>query len=279
MKNLKKTFVPFLLLVIFSFTVNSQEYKPKIKVSKGENYNYSSEILMEMNISAGGQDIKMNSSTNYTSKNKIDNINSDGTIEIINTTSDIKIKTQAMGKDSTITMDGNAGPTYKQKFDKLGNFISKTIIDSSQMNLNLENNSGNMAVFCEFPDKNLKPGDKWTKDRLDTIEVKQIGGAMDVKAQSEYTMGQKEKIDGMDLIKVTYTSTLTIGGKGEMMGMNIFMEGTGAGNGELYFNPATGVINMSKGNVEMDINMVLTGAQNMNMPMNQKITLNQKLIK
>jgi hypothetical protein len=278
--NKPNTFLAVGIVLIFnSLATFSQEFKPIIKVAKGENYNYTSGMNMDINISVAGQEMKVTSSSTYTIKNVIDKVNADGSIDIINTTWDIKVLSSAMGKDSTINMEGKAGPTYKQQFDKLGNFVKKEIIDSSALLINIDNTSNSLSVFCEFPDKNLKPGDKWTKERTDSIDIKQMGGKMGVKGQTEYTFGQKEKIDGMDLIKVTFTATLGIGGKGNMMGMDIFMEGTGVSSGELYFDPATGVIYTNKGNIEMDINMAITGAQSMTMPMNQKITYTQKLVK
>jgi hypothetical protein len=75
-------------------------------------------------------------------------------------------------------------------------------------------------------------------------------------------------------VKITYTGTLTIEGKGSMMGMEMFTEGKGTLSGAWFFDPAAGITIAEEGQQETDATVALTGQQTMTMPItsSSKIT-------
>ena len=51
----------------------------------------------------------------------------------------------------------------------------------------------------------------------------------------------KKRRPARPCVKITYTGTMAIEGKGSMMGMEIFTEGKGTMSGTLYFDPSAGI--------------------------------------
>ena len=64
---------------------------------------------------------------------------------------------------------------------------------------------------------------------------------------------------------------MTIKGKGTQMGMEMFIEGTGKTQGFYYFDPKISLIVYSEDNTEMDMNVAVSGPQNMTIPMTQSM--------
>ncbi|HEY4788178.1 MAG TPA: hypothetical protein VIH57_19120 [Bacteroidales bacterium] len=277
MNAIKKTTLS-LALVLVSCIVYSQEYKPSFKVSKGQEYNYLMDMTMDMTQSMGGQEMKYGMSSKATVKNTISEVMPDGKIEIITSNWDASVTSKIM-KDTTMTYKGKVGPSTKFILDKFGNILSRTKLeaDSSENKIPGLDNMSNSTIFCEFPEKPISPGDKWIKEHTDSVPSPV--GKLEFKIKSEYTLGSKETIEGKSLYKLLCTSNIQISGKGNMQGMDIAMDGTGIKTDDIYFDPSTGTIFSDKANMELDINVAITGQQNMTIPMNQKVAINFKLIK
>ncbi|NJK98800.1 MAG: hypothetical protein HC905_31280, partial [Bacteroidales bacterium] len=94
---------------------------------------------------------------------------------------------------------------------------------------------------------------------------------------TEYTLGAKEKIAGKEMQKITFTSTMEIGGKSKMQGMDFYIEGTGIVNGFMYIDPVSKVISESDTDTEMEMTMALTGQQAMTIPMSIKMKNDSKV--
>jgi uncharacterized ubiquitin-like protein YukD len=277
MNSIKKI-TSALILIFSTCLVYSQTYKPVLKVTKGQEYNYLMEMTMDMTQSMGGQEMKYGTSASTTIKNLIANVKEDGKVEVIASNWDAKVTTKIM-KDTTMTFKGKVGPSTKVTFDKFGNVLSKVKLDTVQMDSKLAGIDNDMAniVFCEFPETPIKVGDKWTKEHTDSVPAGPMG-KMEIKTKSEYSLGAKEMVDGKSYYKVTVTSNLLISGKGNMQGMDLALNGTGVKNDELYVDPATGVVYSDKATMEMNMNIAVSGQQNMTIPMTQKINTSYKLI-
>jgi hypothetical protein len=266
-------------LFLLSLAATCQTYKPQIKVTKGQEYNYSIQMNSETVQSMGGQEMKFTANQDYTLKNNITDVKPDGKVETLTSNWDAKITAKIM-KDTTISLNGKVGSSTHTTFDKFGNILSKVKIDTvmqNTMGANFDNNMISNALFVEFPENLIKTGDKWTKDYSDSVDAAGLGGKLGLKVKTEYELGTKEKIEGKDLYKVTYNSTMEVAGKGVMQGMNLFVEGTGMRKGELYFYPASGVISSNIGNLELDMTIAVSGQQSMTIPVTQKMTITQRL--
>jgi hypothetical protein len=278
--NLLKKGIIALSLILVSSLIYSQTYKPIIKVSKGQEFSYLTDMTMEMVQSMGGQEMKYVTSGTATVKNAISDILTDGKIEVLASNWDAKVKSTAMGKDTTMTFNGKVGSSFKFTLDKLGNVLSKAKNEEDKNDNKLPGFDNMMAVtvFCELPENPLNPGDKWSKSHNDSIEAGPAGKlGYDVK--TEYTFVGKETVEGKNLYKITSASDVKISGKGNTQGMEFAIDGTGVSKNDIYLDPATGVIQTNKMNMELDMSIALSGQQNMTIPMTQKMTMNCKLIK
>ncbi|NJO69584.1 MAG: hypothetical protein HC830_10140 [Bacteroidetes bacterium] len=184
--------------------------------------------------------------------------------------------------DTTITIHGKVGATYKLTLDQYGTTTNREVIDTTGSkfggsNFDMSPKISSSGLFCEFPEKSIKTGDKWTKTTSDSISAAGLGGKMGFDVNTEYTLGAKEKIAGKEMQKITFTSTMEIGGKSKMQGMDFYIEGTGIVNGFMYIDPVSKVISESDTDTEMEMTMALTGQQAMTIPMSIKMKMTQKL--
>lgn len=279
MKLMKKVAMALTFMLVSSVCY-PQTYKPMIKVSKGQEYNYLMDLNMEVVQSMAGQEMKYASSGTATVKNAISDVLADGKIDVVTSSWDAKINTKMMGQDSTKTFNGKVGSSTKFTLDKLGNVLSKAKSEEGKDENNIagmDNMMGSPA-FCEFPENTLKPGDKWSKTRNDSIVAGPVG-KLGFNVNTNYTFVGKETVDGKNLAKITSISEVKISGKGNMQGMDLAIDGTGAVNGTTYIDPANGIVQTSQSNMELDINIAVSGQQSMTIPMTQKMTMNYKLIK
>jgi hypothetical protein len=266
-----------LIAILFSTNSFSQNLKTALKVSKGQEFNQQMDMLMDITQSMGGQEMKMNNNSSVTSKFKIVNLLNNGNVSMEASTWDIKTQTKAPMMDTTVTLPGKQGAVYLMELNKYGKVVSKVVTDSAELKgVNLGGNLVSSGVFCEFPEKEfVKVGEKWSINKNDTVS--QMGGKIGVNYTSEYTLGAVEVIDGKSLQKISLSGNVEMGGKAKQMGMDIFIEGTGVSNGTMYIDPVTKVIYTNNTVIELDMNLAITGQQNMTIPMSQKITVNQKL--
>jgi len=279
MYSIKK--VALALILIFSaHLAYSQTYTPAFKVSKGQEYNYKMDLTANSTQSMGGQEMKFGTTATSTLKNAIANVLADGKIEIITSSWDAKVSTKVM-KDTTMTFPGKVGSSSKITVNKFGNVVSKVKMDTVATDAQLgglDNGLISTVVFVEFPETPIKVGDKWTKEHNDSISAGPLG-KLELKNKSEFTLGAKETIEGKSLYKVTCASSLQISGKGKMQGMDIAVAGTGVKTDDIYFDPSTGIVFSDKINMELDMNIAISGQQSMTIPMTQKITATLILIK
>jgi hypothetical protein len=276
MKSMLKVSIA-LIAVLFSINGFSQDLKTSLKVSKGQEFNQQMDMNMDITQSMGGQEMKMNNNSSLTSKFKVMNVLSTGNISLEASNWDIKTQTKAPMMDTTVTLQGKQGPVFMMDINKYGKVVSKTITDSTDIKgVNIGNNLVSSGIFCEFPEKDvLKVGEKWSINKNDTIS--QMGGRIGINYTSEFTLGAVEVVEGKSLQKILLSGNVEMGGKAKQMGMDIFIEGTGVSTGTIFIDPVTKVININNTVIELDMNLAITGQQNMTIPMTQKITVNQKL--
>jgi len=280
-----KSLLKFILILSFSFgslIAFSQEFKTPLKVVKGQEYNYQTDMVMDITMTMGAQEMKMSSSSSAVSKNKIEALLADGGVEVSMAAYDAVVSSKMMMIDTVMRFDGKVSPTYKLQLNKYGRLVSKTKTDTTGINLPgakafPDNALVSSGLFCEFPEKNLKIGEKWNVEHSDSVDNAGMGGKLGFLVKTEYTLGAKEVLEGKDVQKINYTSTLDLEGKGKMQGMDFFIEGSGVQNGDMFIDPTTKVIVQNKMVMELDMTVAVSGQQSMTMPMTQKITLTQKL--
>jgi hypothetical protein len=123
-----------------------------------------------------------------------------------------------------------------------------------------------------LPVKPVKFGEKWQDVSVDHKKASSGNPfTIDISNNTEYTLNGKETVNGKEYLKISFSGTMTIAGKGTQMGMEMFIEGTGKNEGFTYYDTKTTMIVSSEENTEMNMNVAVSGPQNMTIPMTQSI--------
>jgi len=272
MKNLliKQSLV--LLLITVGFIAKSQEVQLKYNFVKGKTYSITTEMVNNVTQSMGGQEMKMESDINSNSDMTIEDVDKDGNATALFNLLNVSVhsKMPAMGRDTTMNFN-DLNEQKRVVLSPIGKQLSETILDPEKK-MKMMGQMDNFTKFTELPNKLIKVGDKWSSKTTDSTKASgQNPFDSNVTTEMEYSFVGKEVKDGKELVKVNYSGSLTINGKGNQMGMELFMEGTGKTEGFAYLDPATFMIMYNEANTEMDMSIAITGQQNMTMPMTQSM--------
>ncbi|HEX3006334.1 MAG TPA: ElyC/SanA/YdcF family protein [Bacteroidales bacterium] len=119
-----------LSVLLVSTAALAQEFKTPLKVTKGQEFSYQIDMVMDITQSMAGQEIKVNNTTKSTSKNQITNVTAEGNAEVSSSAWDITSTAKTPMMDTTITMKGKVGPTFNILVDKFGNVLKKEKTDT-----------------------------------------------------------------------------------------------------------------------------------------------------
>jgi len=278
MKNLliKQTLV--ILFISIGILANSQEIQLKYNFAKGKTYSITTEMVSNVTQSMGGQEMKMESGITANSDMTIEDVDKDGTATTLFTLKNaiVHSKMAAMGRDTTINFN-DLNEQKRVVLSNIGKQLSETSLDTAKK-MSFMGQMDNFTKFPELPNKLIKVGDKWNSKTTDSTKASgQSPFDSNVTTEMEYSFVGKETKDSKELIKVSFNGSLTINGKGNQMGMELFMEGTGKTEGFAYLDPATYIIMYNEANTEMDMSIAITGQQNMTMPMTQSMKTISKI--
>lgn len=259
------------ILIVISTGAYPQHYSPGIKVNQGQVYSYELNATTEATQSFGGQFMNTTIKQSGIVVDSVSNVFADGRAEIIATLRDLKLITAMMGQNDTTNYSGVFATPTQMIYNKYGKIIARNDAVPSEQKSEDVNVSQilDMTLFCEYPEKNIRPGDKWTVESQDSIYQQSLGGTIMINTVTEYTLGDRENIDGKNLYKVTFTADMNMNGSGIINGMDLKATGTGTVEGNLYFDPATGVIHQHHSENNMNINIEVGGPVQMTIPMTQ----------
>jgi len=267
---MKKNLIVLALLLTAGLAHSQESVTLKYNFVKGKTYVQNTQVAQNIIQSMGGQEMKMQSDINANNEYAIEGVSADGNATVLVSVLNASVHSVVMGKDTTMKFNDLK---YKSRvvFSKEGKSISSVKVDSSDAT-NMMGQMTQLVKLQPLPGRSVKIGEKWQ----DTIveNTKPSGGnpfAIDIKSIMEYTLVGKEAKDGKEYFKISYTGTLAINGKGNQMGMDMFMEGTGQIAGFNYFDSKTSMIVYSEGNTEMDMSIAVSGQQNMTIPMTQSM--------
>jgi hypothetical protein len=133
------------------------------------------------------------------------------------------------------------------------------------------------TIFPDLAKKPVKVGDSWTTK--DTVDIK--SDRMDLKMTFEAvnTLVGFETFEGMECIKVTAKSTGVMDGEGEQGGAGMVFEGDIESTDTWYFAYKKGVFVKSTSEGTTDATIVVSGPQNMTIPMTMEMKFETKLVK
>lgn len=133
------------------------------------------------------------------------------------------------------------------------------------------------AAFPDLAGKPVKIGDTWTSTDIITEKTAEL--EIQISLESVNTLEGFETVDGLECVKVTADVTGTVVGQGEQMGMQLAIEGEVQGEGTWYFAYKEGIFVMDTTSIFTDATISTSGAQAMNIPMQQEMTMETILVK
>lgn len=266
--HLSKIFV-LLAAVAFCSGIYAQDtYKLQYNFEKGKTYLYRIEATTDMTQEMMGQEMKFNTISNNVARFNIENTSDDGSADIIFSLDSAFVKSNIRGRDTTFNLDDMVGKKIKMNVSKLGELNSYTVIDSildNNRTMSIAQESKNF--FRVLNGKDIKVGDKWNTTQIDTID--NMGGKIVSNIDFEYTLtGIEEKL-GHQCFKIPFTATIKIEGKGNMRGMDLFIEGNGKSSGTAYLDAKTGMNVYIESSVDNEMTVASTGQQTMTIPISQ----------
>jgi hypothetical protein len=278
-QNLLKTAAVLAIIFFLSSAIQAQEaYNLQYKLTKGSTYLYSSGVSSQITQEVMGKEMKFGNDVNGVIRFHIDDVDDNGDIQFTASMDSVTLKSNMMGKDTTISLNSLVGKRVKAVLSSLGEIKSCVMIDSME-----ESSNRMMSIpqevkrfFTKFAGKDIKIGESWSTTEADTIH--NYGGAIIVNSNITCTLSGKENKLGHDCFKIPLTGKLQIAGKGNMQGMDYTMEGDGTSAGTLFFDGQSGLLIYSEGTMDSDMTMATTGQQSMVIPITQNMKFTQTLI-
>ena len=255
-----------------SVVANSQDAMLKYNFVKGKTYVLNTQLNNNIVQTMGGQEMKMESGINSTSEFLVENVDEKGNATILVSLKDASVasKIPAMGRDTTMKFN-DLNEQTRVVITSAGKNISSASVSAGNVSMML----GSVEKFTKFiqlPEKSVKVGEKWSDKLVDSIKSSpQSPVNLVITTDFEFSFVGTEVVDGVELTKISFTGALQINGSGNQMGMDLFVEGNGKSEGVLYFNPKSSLVVKTDTNTEMDMNIAVSGQQNMTMPMNQSM--------
>lgn len=173
------------------------------------------------------------------------------------------------------------GKSFKMSLTPLGKELDLSGAEEIKVNMGSGGDrsiaSNFQTIFPDLAGKPVKVGDSWTVN--DTVNVKESGTDMRMTFVSMNTLQGFETVDGYECVKVTGKSIGILDGKGEQMGANLLFEGDIESKDTWYFAYKTGTLIKSISDGLTEGNIVVTGAQEMTIPMTMEMKMETTLMK
>lgn len=273
--NVKKLFI--LPVLFIAFGTMAQEVNLSLKPVVKKKYNVEVNSLINITQNMAGMEMKVNASSNGRAIMEIENVAPNGDVTILSTWHEIKAQSSVMGQDTTMNFE-NLNLTMKTTYDKTGKIIKneRTDTTSNPAAAMIEQ----MATGMKLPilaGKTVKKGETWMSLTNDTIQPMGAPFSMMTETKDEYTFAGTETKDGKEYYRINQTGPLKISGEGSQMGMDMTVEGTGMNEGYSLLDKTTLLPAFIEGKVGMDMNIIVSGAQSMAIPMTQNITATVKI--
>ncbi|MBP1658378.1 MAG: hypothetical protein H6Q31_2979 [Bacteroidetes bacterium] len=267
---MKKSYTIAALLIALAagpmHSLADDPYTLRMGLEQGKSYLYTDHVTASIVQEMGGQEMKSLSTSSIVSRISVDAVLPDGSFSLITQLDSMTASTKSPRMDTTRVMTDIMGKRSRVVLSPLGKVLQRAIIDSIKAAGPMMRGAAAREVirFQTLPEQAVVVGAQWTVTSVDTNEM--MGGKMVTGSTITYTLNGKEEKGGRTCVKIGYTGTMTIEGKGSMMGMEVFSEGKGTLSGTWHFDPAAGITVADESQMDTDVTMAMTGQQNMTMP-------------
>lgn len=267
MKHLFRTLTLFVLVFISTSAFSQDTVMLKYGMKEGSKFLQETEVRQNTVQSMMGQEIKVLGEIKATSEFDVEAVSAEGNMTVLMKVKDISIRTQAMGRDTTMRIE-DSKDAARIVFSPEGKVITSAKVDSSEAAAVINQlDQGRMKML---PGKMVKTGETWVEDFTDTKNsAAGTPFALETTTHTEFTLVGKEVREGRNCFRVTTSGTVAVTGKGSQMGMEMFIEGGGKTEGFFLFDPATAMVIYTEDVIEMEMSVAVSGPQNMTIPMTQ----------
>ena len=257
---------------------NAQEsYALKYMYAKGHTYRYADLMTANSTQEMMGQEVKATNTSRSTIRLVVDDVTADGSMVLTVSADSLKISVKSTRMDTTMVMDNMVGKRTRVNLSTRGGISSREIVDS----IKVEGPMRGMVMrdfikFQRLPEKPVTLGEKWHITTTDSVDM--MGGKMVTTGEIDYTLAGKEQRLGHECLKIAFTGKTVVAGKGKMMGMEIFTEGTGKLTGTFFFDCSRGLSVAEEGASDSEMTAAITGQQNMTIPISQSVKSTRTLV-
>ncbi len=265
------------ILLAAALSPAQAQYTLEYKFEKGKTYRFGDSTTVNSSQEMMGQEMKTTSTVISKTKLLATDVTASksAVIEVSPEAMSIAMKTPQM--DTTLVPTEMIGKRTRITVTPLGDVTNREILDTVSVTGIMRGVSQREAIrFHNYPGKAVKVGGKWNGTRSDTTSA--MGGSIVTVSKMEYTLAGKESKGGKDALKVTYTGTMTVNGKGTMMGMQLYVEGSGKVSGFFFADPTTGLPLYDESTSDMESTAAITGQQNMTIPSSQTVVSRRTMI-
>jgi len=269
MKRLMQFFT-LAALVFISAGVPAQEpVLLKYGFKAGATFQQEMEIQQNTVQSMMGQEIKVVGEVKGLVEYQVEAVSPDGNATMLMTVKDISVRQSAMGRDTTLSYS-DMKDIVRIVFSPEGKVLSSEQVDSSDAAAVINQIEPGRLLF--LPGREVKTGESWDEGYNET---KSAGAgtpfALEMAVENKYTLTGKENSDGKELYRISNSGTIGITGKGSQMGLEMFIEGNAVVKGYSLFDAGRKMIVFTENDTEMELNVAVTGPQEMTIPMTQQI--------
>ncbi len=268
----------FLLFLSPLMGIAQKKYNPEIKLNKGDTLIYLIQTNVDMTQSMMGQDINMNVSTQSKNIITVNDIDKNDYYHLSQLSKEMKVNMKMDQMDSTMFIpDINNLPVLVMS--KKGNILHK-VVSTNEKGQTMGNDFGDVTAsspFIEFPDRKISESESWETLQNDTVNF--MGGDLITNAKTVYTLIGTDNKEGVKCLKVNHKTTANNEGTTNMQGMDFAIEGTTVMEGTTWIDSKTGIPVFIDGTAESQMTLLLSGQQNMTIPLTYKTTFTKKLLK
>ena len=272
------TLVLLIGIFIFSQTAPAQgPFTLSYKLEKGKPYLYGDTISVESTQEMMGQEQKTTANVLSLTRIVPTELTGDGSsvLELSSDSISIHLKTPQM--DTLLTPRDMFGKRTRLTLSRTGEVSNRKVVDSIVAGGIMRAFGQREAFrFHHFPAKEVKVGDTWSLPQTDSADA--MGGKMVTVSTFNYTLKGKETKMGKDCLKLAYTGKMTVTGKGSMMGMQVFVEGSGKVGGTVYVDASSCMPMYEESRADMESTAAITGQQNMTIPSSQTVITHRAMV-
>ena len=255
-----------------------EQYTLTYKLAKDHPYRFRDTTMVSSSQEMMGQEMKSSTTIVGTIRLVPREVKPDGATVAEVSAEAMSATVKNARQDTTLTFPELVGKRSRVTVSMLGETLAREVIDTvKQTAMMMSVGRQDMLRFQVYPGKPVRVGEKWKTVKPDTTAMGS-GGKVITVATGESTLLGKETHGTHECLKISFTGTLTLTGKGSMNGMEFFLEGNGKTTGTFLVDISTGLALVADTRNDVETTVALTGQQNMTIPGSQSAVSHRTML-